>query len=134
MSRNNLAVSEKQLIPSPTAGKKAVRAVHAVMMRWVVDELSPDEILSEKPKTVQEFCAQQYLRAVQDATPGSKVKLDAVKQLRTLIDGNDEPANGMIVPVTYVKRVSEDSEGKQTFEQEVHQEVRFALRGENDGR
>ena len=130
MSRNNLAKSEQseQLIPkSQELGKKRVRAVHAVLMSWVVEGISPETILAKNASSVQEFVAQLYVKNAFSAEAGSKAALQAAKELRILIDGNDEEGIPM-VPVTYVKRLIEDSTGKQTQEQEV--QVTVAQRGE----
>lgn len=132
MSRNNLPKSEAIVAKTEdTPGKKRVRAVHAVMMRWVLDGNSPDEILRENPGSLQEFVAQSYVRNLYDAVPGTKIALQAAKELRLLIDGNDEDSSVPMIPVTYVQRLIENDNGSVSKEREIQHEVRLALKEDN---
>lgn len=136
MSRNNLPQSE-QIVPAEKqelVGKKKVRAVHAVLMRWVTEGMTPEEILSENPKSIQEFVAQRYVRNLFDSASGSKVGLQAAKELRLLIDGNDDPTGGVpMIPVTYVQRLIEGDGGEVTKEKEIRHTVQLALPEESNG-
>lgn len=132
MSRNNQPKSEALVQKTEdTPGKKRVRAVHAVMMRWVLDEMSPEEILRENPGSLQEFVAQAYVRNLFEAAPGTKIALQAAKELRLLIDGNDEDSSVPMIPVTYVQRLIENENGSVSKEREIKHEVRLALKEEN---
>lgn len=128
MSRNNKPQSES-LVPKdePSSGKKRVRAVHAVMMTWVVEGLSIDDILRENSGSLQEFVAQSYVRNLKEAAPGSKAALQAAKELRLLIDGNDEESGVPMIPVTYVQRMIEDGNGTVSRERETRATVSLAL-------
>ena len=84
-----------------------------------------EDILRENPGSVQEFVAQMYVRNAFDAPPGSKVALQAAKELRLLIDGSDE-VGLQGIPVTYVRRLVEDGDGKVTKSLEEHTTVTVA--------
>lgn len=70
--------------------KLRVRAVHATMMRWIVEGVPVDEILREHPMSLQEFTAQRRVRDVFEAIPGTMASIKAVDRLLQLIDGSDE--------------------------------------------
>lgn len=108
--------------------KLRIRAVHAVMMRWVVEGVTVDEILREQPLTLQEFAAQRRVKDVFDAKGGSQASIKALDRLIVLIDGDgteDRPKS----PVTLIERHIESPTGEVTKVKEVRQSVQLITEG-----
>ena len=111
--------------------KLRVRAVHAVLMRWVIQGVSVDEILREHPMSLQEYAAQCRVKDVFEAKRGTQASIKAVDRLIVLIDGDgdDQPKS----PVTLIERHIEGPDGGMTTVREVRQNVQLILEGDGDG-
>lgn len=124
LTKNN--PSETPLIQyRDKAEQQRVRAVHAVLMRWIIEGTSVDEILREQPQSLQQFAAQRRVKDVQDAKSGSQASIKALDRLITLIDGGDEDDKPQS-PVTLIERHIENADGSQTRVREVR-EVRHGV-------
>jgi Asp-tRNA(Asn)/Glu-tRNA(Gln) amidotransferase B subunit len=125
-SQKNLSHKNKMtLIPE---GKERVRAVKAVVMRWITNAVLVDDILVVRPRTVQEWAAQRFFVNCNEAKPGSRNAIVAAEALRKLIDGLEEGEAGQIMPVTLIDRIIHDNlNGGVTREQEIHQTVQLTL-------
>lgn len=120
---SQLTKPEHKLIPLKNkAEMQRVRAVHAVLMRWVSNGLSVDEILREQTMTLQEFAAQRRVRDVFEAKAGSLASIKAVDKLIVLIDGSDGQEQPQS-PTTFIERHIEAPDGSTTVQREVRKSV-----------
>lgn len=113
-------------------GKERVRPVKAVLMRWVVSGVTVDDILAERPNSIQEFVAQQLVKNVKDAVSGTRVCQQATEALRMMIDGLEEGQEGIRVPVTIIDRVMQDAAGELTQSREISKTVQLTFEKEEE--
>lgn len=130
MGRNNKPESEVKALAKKPDGD-LVRPAHAVAMRWCVEGKNVEEILRENISSPQEFVAQLILRNAFVANPGTQTAIKAAKELLLLIDGNDDPGLPQI-PITWIHKVSQGSDGEVKETKEIRRQVTFALAEEKE--
>lgn len=76
-------------------GQEKIKAVKAVVMRWMVDGKSMDEILTMDPRhlTIPEFVAWREFKNAHESSEGTQAGIRAAETLRLIIDGPEDTAD-----------------------------------------
>lgn len=110
-------------------GKDKVRPVKAVLMRWALTEdLSVADILDKSTTTMSlpEYAAWMLVKNVEDATPGSRQRQQALEALRVIMDGLEEGQIGPQIPVTLIDSLIE-TDGVYSRKKEVQTQTKVSL-------
>jgi len=113
----------------PPDGKVELRPVKAVVMRWASTGLTVGQILDMDVRalTLPEYAAYKLVKNMYEAVDGTRPAQQAFEAFRMVVDGLEPGQVGPMIPVTYIDRLTESSDGTVQRTKEFQQTVTMTL-------